>query len=98
MGTTGPIELVSLVALSDGPGRRSYDEKPTTWREDWDRRMADLSAWERDARRFKRLGVLSGILRRCNRVDGDYGPARRWGIREAISRLHRLAARAGGAK
>lgn len=96
MGTTGPDSFVSLAALTHEP--HAAFPRPTTWRADWDRRMANVSAWEVAERRFNRLLTLGSILRRCNRVSGDYGPARRWYVREAITRMQRLAARAGGAR
>lgn len=96
MGFTGPDSPVSLAALTHEP--YDADPRPATWRMEWDRRMADVSRWEVEQRRFGRLLALGAILRRCNRTGGDFGPARRWYIREAITRLQRLAARAGGGR
>lgn len=78
----GPGAPVSLVALSDGDEPRP--EKRNTWREDWDRRMADLSKWERDCRRFKRAGVLWTRRRACEKVARKATPA---GV-VAAARIH----------
>lgn len=96
MGTTGPDSFVSLAALTHEP--HAAFPRPTTWREDWDRRMANVSAWEVAERRFNRLLTLGRILMRCDRAGELFGSSRAWYIREAISRLQRLAARAGGAR
>lgn len=96
MGFTGPDSPVSLAALTHEP--HDAFPKPTTWRQDWDRRMANVSAWEVAERRFNRLLTLGRILRRCDRAVKLFGASRAWYIREAISRLQRLAARAGGAR
>lgn len=90
MGLTGPSDLVSLVALSDGPPGR---EGPATWREDWDRRQADLTRFVVAERRFRRVLTLRACSRRCERVGGVLGDARRWQLREAYERTVRLGTR-----
>lgn len=94
MGTTGHDAPVSLAALIHEPHEATPPR--SAWREEWNRRIADVSKWEIEQRRFVRLGALARVLRRCERVGGVFGDSRRWYVREAISRLQRLAARAGG--
>jgi hypothetical protein len=40
--------------------------------------------------RFRRIAGLAAALRRCWRVGGDFGDARRWYLREALAKYARV--------
>ncbi len=89
MGTTGPTELVSLVALSDGYPSRSevrHDNGDARWNRRAKVRMAAA----------RRATVLEGCLVRNNVVRLFGSPvvrvvadARRWYLLEALTRVSR---------
>jgi hypothetical protein len=98
MNATGPIELVSLAALSDGEsGMLTHrDEKATAWRRDWERRHADLAGYIKQERRFVRVMDLRRSQRACRMVSeyaGKMGYVARLriiDIGQALSRYARL--------